>query len=96
MRLSEPRIAPLDDSDFDDEVKSLVAPTTREGVVPNIFRTLANHPKLMKRWVVFGNHILSKSTLPAREREILILRIGWLCQSGYEFGQHTRIGKEIV
>ena len=94
MRLSEPRIAPLTDSDFDDEVRGLVAPTAREGRVPNIFRTLANHPKLMKRWTVFGNHILSKSTLPGRERELLILRIGWLCQAGYEWGQHVRIGKQ--
>jgi len=36
----------------------------------------------------------SGQTLPARHREILRLRIGWLCQSEYEFGQHTRIGKE--
>jgi len=42
---------------------------------------------------VFGNHILAKNTLPAREREILILRIGWLCRSGYEWGQHVVIGK---
>jgi alkylhydroperoxidase family enzyme len=63
------------------------------GNVQNIFRTLANHEKLAKRWLVFGNHILSKSTLPAREREIVILRIGWLCQSAYEWGQHVVIGK---
>ena len=42
---------------------------------------------------MFGNHILAKSTLPARERELLILRIGWLCRSGYEWGQHVVIGK---
>src|SRR5262249_19667426 len=30
--------------------------------------------------------------LPARERELLILRIGWLCQAEYEWGQHVRIG----
>ena len=28
-----------------------------------------------------------------RHREILILRIGWLCQAGYEWGQHVLIGK---
>ena len=47
----------------------------------------------MKRWLVFGNHVLGKSTLPARERELVILRIGWLCRSGYEWGQHVAIGK---
>jgi alkylhydroperoxidase family enzyme len=62
--------------------------------VLNIFRTLAHHPKLLKRWTVFGNHVLFKSTLPPRERELIILRIGWLCRSEYEFGQHTRIGRQ--
>jgi 4-carboxymuconolactone decarboxylase len=37
---------------------------------------------------------MAKSSLPTREREILILRIGWLCQSEYEWGQHVRIGKK--
>lgn len=59
----------------------------------NIFRTLAHHPKLLKRWLVFGNHVLAKSTLPERERELVILRTGWRCGSQYEFGQHTVIGE---
>jgi alkylhydroperoxidase family enzyme len=59
--------------------------------VLNIFRTLAQHPKLMKRWLVFGNHVLGRSSLPPRERELVILRIGWLCRSAYEWGQHVRM-----
>ena len=35
------------------------------------------------------------NTLPPREREILILRIGWLCQSEYEWGQHARVGRRV-
>jgi 4-carboxymuconolactone decarboxylase len=59
----------------------------------NIFSTLAHHPELLKRWMVFANHVLVKSTLPPREREILILRIGWLCNAEYEWAQHVLIGK---
>lgn len=66
----------------------------KSGRVINIFTTLARHEKLLKRWLVFARHILGKSSLPAREREILILRIGWLCKSEYEWGQHVKIGKE--
>jgi alkylhydroperoxidase family enzyme len=33
------------------------------------------------------------STLPPRERELLILRIGWLCQAEYEWGQHVIFAK---
>jgi alkylhydroperoxidase family enzyme len=92
MRLDAPRIAPLDADAMEPEARELIA---RFGSEPlNIFRTLANHPKLMKRWLVFGGHVLGGSTLPAREREIVILRIGWLCRAGYEWGQHVGIGLE--
>jgi 4-carboxymuconolactone decarboxylase len=36
---------------------------------------------------------LNGSSLPSREREIVMLRMGWLCQSEYEWAQHARIGK---
>jgi alkylhydroperoxidase family enzyme len=82
-------VAPLADAQLDPELRVRFG----SGPILNIFRTLANHPALAKRWLVFGNHILAKSTLPAREREIAILRIGWLCRSGYEWGQHVVIAK---
>ena len=97
MRLSRPRVAPLEPSDWSAETAELMTrfgggQSPGEGV-HNIFKTLAHHPALLKRWTVFGNHILFKSTLPPREREILILRIGWLCRAEYEWGQHVVIGK---
>jgi 4-carboxymuconolactone decarboxylase len=63
------------------------------GQVINIFRVLMNHPDLARRWMVFAAHVLGKSTLPARERELAILRIGWLNQAPYEWEQHVIIGK---
>lgn len=58
----------------------------------NIFTTLAHHPKLLKRWGAFGGVLLYGGEFPARERELLILRTGWNCQSDYEWGQHKIIG----
>ena len=60
----------------------------------NITRTLANHPDLAEAWLTFARYVLGNSTLPPRERELLILRIGYLRGSEYEWGQHTRIGRE--
>ena len=60
----------------------------------NIFGTLAHHPDLLRRWLVFATHVLSKSTLPPRERELLILRTGWNCRSRYEWGQHVLIARD--
>ena len=87
-RPSAPRLEPIDPATLDGEVAELVPPGSF-----NIFRTLAHHPKLLKRWLVFGNHVLAKSTLPEREREIVILRTGWRCGAEYEFGQHAVIGE---
>ncbi|HEY8156454.1 MAG TPA: carboxymuconolactone decarboxylase family protein [Myxococcota bacterium] len=87
LRLSTPRVPPLPIEELDAEIRERLG----DGPVLNIFRTLAQHPKLMKRWLVFGNHVLGRSSLPPRERELVILRIGWLCRSPYEWGQHVRI-----
>ena len=93
MRLREPRLAPLDESEWSQEQSEVLERSRMGGRVLNIFRTLGRHPKLLRRWQVFGNHVLNKSTLPPREREIVILRIGWLCRSEYEWGQHVAIGR---
>ncbi len=94
MRLNEPRIAPLEAGDWDADAKELMQPFVEQGRIFNIFKTLANHPDLARRWLVFGNHILGKSTLAVRERELVILRIGFLCQAGYEWGQHVLIARQ--
>ncbi|HUP23099.1 MAG TPA: carboxymuconolactone decarboxylase family protein [Thermoanaerobaculia bacterium] len=60
----------------------------------NIYRTLAHHPELYEQWSGFGRFVLNGSSLPAREREIVMLRMGWLCQSEYEWAQHARIAEE--
>jgi 4-carboxymuconolactone decarboxylase len=95
MHLKHPRIRPLPQSEWDDQAAELLEGLGRDGQVYNIFTTLARHPKLLKRWLVFASHILSRSTLPAREREIVILRMGWLCQAEYEWGHHIAIGKQV-
>lgn len=93
MRMSEPRVPPIDDpSTLDEDARALLGATSL-GPAVNIFRTLIRHPKLFKRWLVFANHVLFKSSLPARDRELVILRTGWLCNAEYEWGQHVIIGR---
>lgn len=95
MRLKKPRLLPLPESEWTQEIREILPRGLGQGRVLNIFTTLAHYPKLMKRWLVFGNHVLFKSTLPPRDRELAILRIGWLCRSEYEWGQHAIIGKTV-
>jgi len=94
MRLSTPRIPTLEEPDWDDEIRGRLDPHGNPDGVLNVMKTMAQYKKLFTRWQVFANHVLFKSSLPMREKEILILRIGWLCQSEYEWGQHTLIGKD--
>jgi len=94
MRLSQPRFTPLQDDELTPEQDEALRPV-REGTmgVLNIFRTLARAPKALTRFNQWGGYVLSRrNDLRAREREIVILRTGWLCRSGYEWTQHVEIG----
>ncbi|MDE2435219.1 MAG: carboxymuconolactone decarboxylase family protein [Sphingomonadales bacterium] len=101
MRLSAPRIAPVDLSRIDDEQREALAVfttaardvTKSEGTMLNIFRTLVHAPRALTAFLAWGSYILSRrNSLSERDRELVILRTGFNCASGYEFTQHTRIG----
>jgi 4-carboxymuconolactone decarboxylase len=87
-----PRIPPLEPADQDEATRELLSQAGTVGPATNIFATLVRHPGLFRRWLPFGGKLLS-GRLPARERELLILRTGWRCQSDYEWGQHVLIGR---
>lgn len=86
------RVAPLADDELDEQQRELLAGVLAAGPTQNIFRTLARHPGLFRKWMPFGGKLLN-GKLPARERELAILRVGWLCRSDYEWGQHVPIGR---
>lgn len=91
-RPDTPRLGPVAPGDLDAEAHELLAGVARPGsTATNIFATLVRHPGLFRRWLPFGGKLLS-GKLPARDRELLILRTGWRCRSEYEWGQHTLIG----
>ncbi|HET6793639.1 MAG TPA: carboxymuconolactone decarboxylase family protein [Acidimicrobiales bacterium] len=91
-RPAKARIAPV--TDPSPEVAEMMSNTLgREGQPPlNIFATLAHNPRILRRFNQMGGTLLMRGEVPAREREIVILRVGWNCRSVYEFGQHTVIG----
>lgn len=92
MRLTKPRIAAVPDDSFTPDQREVLESVIKSGRVLNIFRTLINAPKAARGFFPWANYVLSRrNDLPPREREIVILRIGFLCKSGYEWTQHTRI-----
>jgi 4-carboxymuconolactone decarboxylase len=87
-----PRIPPLPESEWDDERAALLNALRRgDRPVLNIFATLARHPALLTDWLTFGGRLLMAGTLPAKERELAILRTAWNARTPYEWGQHVRI-----
>jgi 4-carboxymuconolactone decarboxylase len=91
-RLAVPRVAPIARESRTPEQESMLA--SRPDY--NIYKTLAHHPELYTRWSGLGQYLLNGSTLPPHDRELIILRMGWLCQAPYEWSQHARIAKADV
>jgi 4-carboxymuconolactone decarboxylase len=87
-----PRIPPLAESEQDEQARELLAGVRVRGApASNIFATLVRNPGLFRRWLPFGGKLLA-GKLPARDRELLILRTAVLCRAEYEWGQHRLIG----
>lgn len=60
--------------------------------LPGFSRTLLKHPEIFKRRLELGATFFG-GTLPARERELAILRIGWLTRAPFEWGEHVDIAR---
>ena len=88
-----PRIPPVDRADATERQAELLDALGPAGDM-NIFRTLAQHPKLMRSWLPFGGRLLQGSSLPETDRELVILRAAARCGSDYEWGQHVSIARD--
>lgn len=64
--------------------------------IPEMLLTLMCHPGLYEKFSGLSMQMMGQSsTLNPRDRELAILRTGWLCQAPYEFGEHVRIAKMV-
>lgn len=88
-RLTTPRLDMVDPASLTEAQRDMLA--SRANL--NIYRTLAHHTDLYNRWSPLGQFVLNGSSIQPRHREMAMLRMGWLCQSPYEWSQHARIAK---
>lgn len=99
-RIDSPRIAPLELADWDPTLREKFmggrAPEMGAPETPvfNVLKTIANHKGLAKPFLAWGGQVLLRSSLPPREREIAILRVGWLCRATYEWHHHVEIARD--
>ena len=95
MKLSQPRIPPLTEGEWTDAQRKVLEPVKSAQPFYNVLGTLSRHWDAAQKFTVWAYHVMGDtSRIGAREREILILRVGWLCQAEYEWGQHVIFARE--
>ena len=60
----------------------------------NVTATMAHNRTMSRAIGKFAQTVLFEGELPRRQVELAVLRMGWNCQSVYEFGQHTLFGRD--
>ena len=91
------RLPPLPADEWDDAVqRALAVMLPRERRTPekasNILTTFVRHPALTEEFLRFNVHLLFRSTMSPRLRELAILRVAYRTDSDYEWGQHVKMG----
>jgi AhpD family alkylhydroperoxidase len=59
----------------------------------NVYRALANAEKVFTGWMLAGQAALTSTVLPARLRELVVLRTAYLMDCPYELGQHRDVAR---
>ncbi len=89
----EPRIPPLDPKDWTPEQRKRFDPNGTGQRAANVFVTFVRNPPGDRLRGGVTGHILNATTLSVRQRELLLMRIGVLCRSEYEWAAHSRLGR---
>lgn len=89
-----PRVAPIET--ITDELRELTLPSPGYGTpgeMTMVYRIMLNNPEMVRANKPIGNFFIVEGSLPARDRELMILRVAWLAKSPYEWGEHVKIAK---
>ena len=92
--LSSPRIDRVE-KPYTAAEAAILSPRERNGEVLGVWSTCANGPRLCNAWLEFTDYLLRESSLPIRDRELLILRIGYLNQGAYEWAAHRGLALSV-
>ena len=88
-RPATPRVEPIPEVAAKAQARMAQSPAN----AINVLATMAHNKVISKAIGKFAGAVLTETTIPARQRELAILRMGWNCQAVYEFGQHTLFGR---
>jgi 4-carboxymuconolactone decarboxylase len=93
------RLPPLPDEQWDERARAALAPVLPESrrnlrSAGNALGALVRHPDLARSFLGFTAHLLVRSTLPVRLRELVILRIARRRECVYEWVHHVQMGAD--
>lgn len=89
-RPTSPRVEPLADAVAKARARMAESPAN----AINVFATMAHNRVVSKAIGRFASTVLTEGEVAPRQRELVILRMGWNCQAVYEFGQHTLFARD--
>lgn len=94
------RLPPLPEEEWDDRTRAALSsmlPRARRNPqgAGNALATLVRHPELTEAFLGFNIHLLFHSTLPARLRELAILRVAHKRACTYEWSHHVRMAADV-
>ena len=89
VRLLQNNEAPLKTKELFEKIENNGA------TVLNLYRAVGHSPSTISSFIKLGNVLLNHAELPARFRELVILRIASLAGSEYEWKQHVPIAAEV-
>ena len=79
-------------ADFEPQLKRRVEELW--GTPPNLYKALANHPRLVAAWTEFSKTLRHDTRTPRALRELVILRGAQLMRSEYEWAQHLAMARK--
>ncbi len=78
------RVSRLDKSQVDQETGSIFDTYLKErGNVPNMFRTVAHRPEILRTMIAHFRAVMNTGTVPAKLKELLIVRVSQLNHCEY-------------
>jgi alkylhydroperoxidase family enzyme len=95
QRVKEARLKPVPASEWTDAHKQILGNRGARGdETAAVWTTCLRNVELCKNWMVFTDYVLSnRLSLTTRDRELIILRTGYLSRSDYEWSVHTGVAK---
>ena len=97
-----PRIPPMAPDEFTEEMHEstralrIAAGLTPDAPVVEYVATALRHPTLYRAHTALAILLMSQGALSPRDRELAVLRVGWLCEAPFEWGEHVAMGKRVA